>query len=181
MNGEQAENFRREAEALRDRKGGVERPSRGGDVLVGGVAKIVSNDGDGAYTITQQVYDSGTSAWIAAVAPSGLVAVTAREYQNRTTGAAADYVRFWQQRRADGAVEVLIDIGGGVEAHTVLDEDVHTDTEARVPVKGDIIYCLVNGTWIHLAPPGVAGKTYILSVNDTNTISWREMKPFVCP
>lgn len=81
-------------------------------VLRSGVAKIVTNPGSGAYTITEQWYSSASSAWTDAISPLGLVSQTAREYQSRTTGVVDDYVRFWAQRQKNGTLEYLIDVGG---------------------------------------------------------------------
>ncbi len=82
-----------------------------GQQLRHGVAQIDSNDDDGAYTITQQVWDpnAGPAAWEDGVAPVSYVEVAARDYQDRDTGDVDQYVRFWEQRAKDGTLEVLLD------------------------------------------------------------------------
>lgn len=76
-----------------------------------GVAKIVSNDNDGEYTITEQRHDPGGDQWVDAVEPLGYVEAGARDYNDRDTGQADDIVHFWEQRGIGGALEVLIDVG----------------------------------------------------------------------
>jgi len=84
-----------------------------------GVAKIVTNAGSGAYTITQLWWnpDADPAAkYDDAVAPAGVVAKAARDYLNRASGVPATAtdgraVPFWTQRRKGGRTEFLIDIG----------------------------------------------------------------------
>ena len=87
-----------------------------------GVAKIVTNEGSGAYTITQlwwrlAIADPPTPAqYNDAVAPAGVVEKAARDYLNRASGVPATAtdgraVPFWTQRRKGGRTEFLIDIG----------------------------------------------------------------------
>lgn len=84
------------------------------DELRHGVAQIDSNDADGAYTITEQVWnpDAGPAAWEDGVAPVSYVDQTARDYQDRDLGVVDRYVRFWEQRSKTGVLEVLIDVMG---------------------------------------------------------------------
>jgi hypothetical protein len=76
-----------------------------------GMATIVTNATEGAYTITEVVYNSTTDAWIADTL--GFTAQTARDYQNRDFGVAGDIVRYWTQENSVGEIEILIDLGGG--------------------------------------------------------------------
>ena len=84
-----------------------------------GVAKLASNDGGGAYKITQLWWNPGadpSARYDDAVAPAGVVNQAARDYLNRASGvpgAAADprIVPFWTQRRKGGRTEFLIDVG----------------------------------------------------------------------
>ena len=113
---EQTESFRREnaaREAAR-RPVGTDRPTGEGAGMRGGVARIDSNDGSGAYTITEQWWDGGASPadWTGATDPPGLVDIGARDVRGRDTGGADDLVRFWQQRNKAGEVETFIDVGG---------------------------------------------------------------------
>jgi len=79
-----------------------------------GVMKITSDDGDGAYTCTQQRWDpsanSAAGGWEAGEKPVYLVGVTCRDYRSRATGVADQYVRFWEQLATDGTREYLIDV-----------------------------------------------------------------------
>ena len=76
-----------------------------------GVGKITANLGSGAYTVTEQRRDPSSGLWQDAAAPLGCVAVSAWDYDKRTTGQAGQLVRFWQQRGLGGTLEVLIDVG----------------------------------------------------------------------
>ncbi len=84
------------------------------DDLRHGGAQIDSNDGSGAYTVTQRVWnpDAGPAAWEDGVAPAFYVSKAARDYQNRDLGAVDQNVRFWEQWAKDGTLEVLIDVSG---------------------------------------------------------------------
>ncbi len=84
------------------------------DDLRHGVAQIDSNDGSGAYTITEQVWNpnADTPAWEDGVAPASYVGATARDYQDRPGGIVDQTVTFWEQRATDGTLEVLIDVSG---------------------------------------------------------------------
>ncbi len=103
------------ADLAESRSADASIPSEGSTVLHSGVAQIDSVDGSGEYTVTEQWWNGTTSAWNNAVAPLGLVAQSSREFQKRLTGMVDQRVRFWQQRRKDGALETLIDLGGGVD------------------------------------------------------------------
>lgn len=74
-----------------------------------GVCKIVTNEGAGAYTITELTWNG--SSYDAATA--GIFQVLARDYRNRDYAVAgSDPIDFWQQNYTDGTPEYLINIGG---------------------------------------------------------------------
>ena len=110
----QTENYRRQrsaADAI-SRLGGDDRAELHAEPAIVGVAKIVSNDGGGDYTITQQWWDpdAAPAAWGDAISPGGLVACSARDV-NRCPGAPAGrIVQFRQERNLSGAVETWIDV-----------------------------------------------------------------------
>ena len=85
------------------------------EVLRQGVAKIITNDTGGVYTITEQwqrpAKGSIAAVWENATEPLGFVTATTRDYQNRIHGSADDLVRFWEQRKCGGGLEILIDVG----------------------------------------------------------------------
>jgi hypothetical protein len=115
MNTKQAENYRRQQASLdavrrSDRDDRAESQPAG---TVTGVARIVTNDDDGDYTITQQYWDSGAAPpdWTNAVSPGGLVSVPARDINQRGDGLAGRLVRFWQGRNVAGGVETWVDLG----------------------------------------------------------------------
>ena len=117
-----------------------------------GVAQIDSNDGGGAYTITEQRWDAGTSAWVDGIKPARWVAKSARDFQERATAAADDYVLFWEQRDDTGALEILIDVG----------------ISLPTGVKGDILWH--NGTaWVVL---NVGSEGDVLVVGADDAIEW---------
>jgi hypothetical protein len=115
MSIQQTENYRREQASLDSvaRPVGADRPELQQQAAIAGVAKIVTNDAEGDYTITQQWWDQNADppAWTDAVSPSGLVDAEARDIDQRDAGAAGGIVRFWQGRNMSGAVETWIDIG----------------------------------------------------------------------
>ncbi len=115
----QLELLRRRREAA-DAAGEVpsvaERPVPEAEVMRFGVAKIVSNTGAGAYTLTEQWWNpSGAGQWSDATKPLGYVQAAARDYRNRDWGQADACVLFWEQRAAGGGLEVLIDLTGSPE------------------------------------------------------------------
>ena len=78
-----------------------------------GVAKIILNDGGGAYKITQLWWNPNAdpvATYDEAVAPAGVVNKTARDYRNRAQGGVGQKVAFWTQRRKGGRTEFLIDV-----------------------------------------------------------------------
>ena len=136
-------------------------PDNGG--LRSGVAKITANGGSGSYTVTEQRYAG--AAWQAAIAPKGLVSVTARDYQDYATGVVNAYVRFWEQRKSTGVIEVLIDISSSMfpEGDTA----------------GQMFYW--NGTaWTLLDPPASDSNVYVLTM--TNGVpDWVVTGAWACP
>jgi len=76
-----------------------------------GVARIVSNGGSGAYTITEQWHDtSDPPEWTDAVGPGVLVAAAARDFGDCEDGEADQLVLFWQQRKGGGQIETLLSV-----------------------------------------------------------------------
>lgn len=74
-----------------------------------GVCKITSNEGSGAYKVTQLWWNPTTTAWDAAVGV-GLVTADARDFLKRAYGRMGDTpIRFWTQEKKEGGYEVLID------------------------------------------------------------------------
>ncbi|MBT3201530.1 MAG: hypothetical protein HN350_16635 [Phycisphaerales bacterium] len=115
MNIKQTENYRRQQASLDavDRPNQADRPEQHAFCADSGVAKIVTNAENGAYTITQQWWDSGADppAWSDAISPGGLVGASARDIDQRDGAEAGRIVRFWRERDLSGAIETLIDIG----------------------------------------------------------------------
>jgi hypothetical protein len=115
MNIKQTENYRRQQASLDivARPVASDRPELQSPASIAGVARIVTNGGDGDYTITQQWWDSGADppAWTDAVSPGGLVSASARDVNQCADGSPGRMVRFWQSRNVSGAVETWIDIG----------------------------------------------------------------------
>lgn len=73
-----------------------------------GTAKITADNGDGTYTITEQV-DSGGS-WASGTAPGQYVGATARDVEDSTAGAVNDYVPFWEEYDEDGVIKLFVDV-----------------------------------------------------------------------
>ncbi len=74
-----------------------------------GVAKIISNDGGSAYTITEQVWTG--YAWTDGTAPGQYVSASSRDYNDLDDGAADDLVFFWEQYTQAGIVELIVAVG----------------------------------------------------------------------
>ncbi len=82
-----------------------------------GVAEIISNDGEGAYTITAQRWNPDTPAYQAATSPEGLIAASARDFLGRTDGVAGDLVPFWDEYDTAGTMILFINaVAGGTHA-----------------------------------------------------------------
>jgi len=115
MNIKQTENYRRRQAALHAVAAvdSADRAEHQLSVPLAGVAKIVTNDGDGEYTITQQWWESGADPheWSDAVLPGGLVSCEARDINQRDDGLAGRFVRFRRERNVAGVVETWIDLG----------------------------------------------------------------------
>jgi len=116
----QIENHRRQQAALNAaRRSGIDDGPAARDVTLSqGVARIVSNDGGGDYTITQQWWDQSASppAWADAAAPGGLVSAEAREINARTGGRPGQKVHFRCEHNKGGGTETWIDLGCGSES-----------------------------------------------------------------
>ena len=108
----ETERFRRAAVAAELAGAGGDRgdaPGRLAPPRRTGVARIVSNDGDGDYTITEQHYDPDDDDWADAVAETGYVEAAARDFRGRPVGAAEQGVFFWEQWARGSKRELLID------------------------------------------------------------------------
>ena len=86
-----------------------------------GLAKIVTNEEDGVYTVTEQRRDAADYAWEDAVSPLGYVDAVARDYLDRDYGTVGQLVRFWEHRRKAGSLDLLIDLVGAAESPLTLD------------------------------------------------------------
>ncbi|MCY2930412.1 MAG: hypothetical protein NTV86_13110 [Planctomycetota bacterium] len=88
-----------------------------------GVARIVSNDGGGDYTVTEQWHDAGDPPeWIDAAGAGVLVNAPASDFAASTAGRNDQLVFFWRQRRGGGRIETLLDVpaeNGPLERVTV--------------------------------------------------------------
>jgi len=115
----QIENYRRRqaAQTAGQRPAGDDKPAADEKTVTAGVARIVSNDGDGEYTITQQWWDQSASpqAWADAAAPGGIVSAEARDVNLRADGQPGRKVRFRRERNKGGGIETWIDLGRGAE------------------------------------------------------------------
>jgi len=111
----QTENYRRQQASLDSvrRPSAEDRAESQSPAAIAGIAKVVTNDGDGDYTITQQWWDSdaGPPAWGDATSPGGLVSCEARDINQRDDGRVDQIVRFWQGRNISGGLETWIDLG----------------------------------------------------------------------
>ncbi|MCY2927813.1 MAG: hypothetical protein NT031_20710 [Planctomycetota bacterium] len=103
--------------------GSADQAGRAGSGFHCGVARIVSNDGDGNYTVTEQWADaSDPPAWIDAAGTGVLVNAPARDLDKGQGGQADQLVFFWRQRRGGGKIETLLDVppdNGPLERLTV--------------------------------------------------------------
>ena len=111
----QTENYRRQQASLDSvgRPTAEDRAELQLQASIAGIAKVLTNDGDGDYTITQQWWDSQAAppAWADATSPAGLVSGEARDINQRDDGRAGRIVRFWQGRNMSGGIETWIDLG----------------------------------------------------------------------
>jgi len=83
-----------------------------------GLCQIDSNDGGGAYTVTQLIWEPGAPGYhVATSTGEGLYNQSARDMGNRATAVAGSTpVFFWQQKTKGSTTEVVIDIGCEEEA-----------------------------------------------------------------
>ncbi len=88
-----------------------------------GVAKIISNDGDGFYTVTEQRRDLGADQWLDASENLGYVEQTAFDFAANATGQVDQLVQFRQQRGLGGQIELLIGVGDNDGLLLVSDDD----------------------------------------------------------
>ena len=76
--------------------------------------KIESNDGDGAYTVSEQLWDqteeSGKGGFVNRGSPPGYRSTTAYEVGLSTAGAVGQVVRGWQCRDITGAMKLLFQL-----------------------------------------------------------------------
>lgn len=79
------------------------------------LARIVSNDDEGTYTITEQRWDPDGEQWLDAFAPLGHVDAEARDYRDRPSGEVDQMVRFWERRDLGGEMTLLLDVGEQVK------------------------------------------------------------------
>jgi len=152
------------------------------------VAKIVTNAGSGAYTITQLWWnpDADPAAkYDDAVTPAGVVAHAARDYLNRAGAGVGQKVPFWTQRRKGGRTEFLIDVtrdrftaritastktNGTATAHATDPSTQWTYTFVEVEKTGTGYSAMTGGTprtWTDRAG-GRTGTAYNL-IEDINT------------
>lgn len=75
------------------------------------LARIVSNEDYGAYTITEQRWDPAGEQWQDAFTPLGYVGANARDYRDRSSGEVDQLVRFWERRDLGGEMTLLLDVG----------------------------------------------------------------------
>ena len=115
MIAEQTENYRRQQASLDSirRPAAEDRADFQPHAAISGIAKVVTNNGDGDYTITQQWWDPDANppAWTDATLPAGLVDAEARDINQRDDGRVDQIVRFWQARNMSGEIETWIDLG----------------------------------------------------------------------
>ena len=83
-----------------------------------GIARIVSNEGDGAYKITEQWWAPTDGSWTDAVAPLGLVEAPAVDWMGRSGGAVGQLVKFHQTRTLQGQTAIFLDSGNSSQAVT---------------------------------------------------------------
>ena len=92
--------------------------------LRSGVCKIISNDGDGAYTVTEQVWTG--SAFTNGTAPGQYVNATAYDRQLSLAGHANLIAPFHEEYQQDGSIALILDLAvtlmwGKIYAITLLD------------------------------------------------------------
>lgn len=74
-----------------------------------GVGKLTQDNGDGTYTMDEQVWTG--AAWTNGTAPGQYMGVTVRDISESTEGDVNDYVLFWEQYDQDGLVELVVAAG----------------------------------------------------------------------
>ena len=81
-----------------------------------GWARIDSNDGGGAYKITELWWNPSLGEWTPATAPMGLANADARDYMGNSSAGADGIARFWEHRCFQGETRVFIDVNSGWDA-----------------------------------------------------------------
>jgi len=110
-----------------------------GFVSRSGVAKIVTNTEEGAYTVTEQRRNTADDGWEDAVSPLGYVDAVARDYLDRAFGTVGQRVRFWEHRRKAGSLDLLIDVVGTAESPLTLNPiDFKSESTQSDPWNRDI-------------------------------------------
>ncbi|HUX15235.1 MAG TPA: hypothetical protein VMW52_02115, partial [Phycisphaerae bacterium] len=112
-----------------------------------GVCRIASNDGDGAYTITERYWDASSEAWRDADAPFGFVGADALELNGNACGpASSEPIPFWEERDDAGTVRRFIHLTGfGTGGYRVVAINAHysgTNT-AQFQSIGGVLYARV--------------------------------------
>ena len=135
----------------------------------GRVARIVSYDGYGEYTITEQVYSIYQDAWEDAVSPVGAVGVTAYEMNGSTGVPEGERVLFWEDLDSDSyALHVFMASGGGSFWARITGNaasGTHRWTYSWVEVEKTIAG---YGGWTTLSG-GRSGSTAYNTIEDMNT------------
>jgi hypothetical protein len=73
-----------------------------------GVARIISNDGDGAYTVTVQKWCSEDGEWVDRTEPEALVEATAYHWAGSDTIEEDETALYWEERDEDGEMVLMI-------------------------------------------------------------------------
>ena len=129
-------------------------PEQSEQPLRTGVAKIISNDGGGTYTITEQVWTG--YAWANGTAPGHYVNVSARDYNSSTAGCVDDIVFFWEQYDEDGTIELIVKVSENTDEKVASASGETADYLENVATSDD--------TWIALTTVG-------------STVSWTHIGP----
>ena len=104
---------RRTAERAAGRMPGVrDEPIDRTEIPRSGIARIDSNEGDGAYKVTELWWDPDEGDWVAGHGPLGLEQASAVDYMNTACGVVGQIVRFWEHRGLGGQVVLLVDVNG---------------------------------------------------------------------
>lgn len=119
--------------------------------LKSGIAEIDTDEGSGAYTVTEQIWDpdAGPAAWIDA--QTLISGSDARDFNNSDAGTVGQKVRFWEQVDDNYDTEILIDVSSTVGPHTIINDSTHTDGVGDDAVTaGSLIYGNATPKWDEL-------------------------------